>query len=226
MKNRTQHLRKTPAKSRAVRPIPKASKGHFVGELVFNKGDQPQRLGFASLTEHNAGLCLIYRPDFWDLEEQLAALPFTLPNGEPSRHFFDFRFTQKGGRRICISVKPERIAVTYKYQAVITKLRQAAVGNICDDVKTITERNIDPVLLHNCKLFHAARNPEPKIDEAVLDSLKMVSSPISINDFLAERAIGGAGFFGVARAVRFGHAGLFTREKITGRTLIESKVAA
>ncbi len=226
MKDNSKHLRKMPTKSRAVRPIPKASKGHFVGELVFNRGDQPQRLGYASLIEHNAGLCLIYQPNFLDIEEQLAALHFTLPNGKKSRHFFDFRFTQKGGRRICISVKPERIAVTYEYQAIMARVRQAAIGNICDDVKTITERNIDPVQLHNSKLFHAARNPEPEVDPAVLDGFKKVSDPITINDFLADTGIGGSGFFSVARAIRFGHASLFTSEKITGKTLVESKVAA
>lgn len=163
---------------------------------------------------------------FLDIEEQLAALHFTLPNGKPSRHFFDFRFTQKGGRRICISVKPERIAVTYEYQAIMARVRQAAIGNICDDVKTITERNIDPVQLHNSKLFHAARDPEPAWDKAVLDGLKKASDPMTINGFLADTGIGGSGFFSVARAIRFGHASLFTAEKITGKSLIESKVAA
>lgn len=226
MKDKTKHIRVKPAKSRAVRPIPKASKGHFVGELVYNNGGQPQRLGYSSLIEYHAGLCLIYRPDFLDIEEQLAALPFTLPDGKPSRHFFDFRFTQTGGRRICISVKPERIAMTYEYQAVMACVRRAAIGNICDDVKTITERNIHPVLLHNSKLFHAARNFEPEVDEAVLAGFKKISGLITINNFLTDAGIGGWGFFSVARAIRFGHASLFTPEKIIGKTVIESKVAA
>ncbi|MCU9847818.1 hypothetical protein OEZ60_07340 [Defluviimonas sp. WL0024] len=226
MKNTKKHLRKTPAKSRAVRSIPKASKGHFVGELVFNGGDQPQRLGLGSLGEHNAALCFIYRPDFRDIEEQLAALPFTLPNGKPSRHFFDFRVTQKGGRRICVSVKPEKIAATYAYRAMMDEVKRAAIGNICDAVVTVTERNIHPVQLHNAKLFHAARDPEPELDEVVVAHLKKVSRPISINEFLSGTGIGGRGFFSVARAIRFGYASLFTPEKIRGTTLIESKVAA
>ncbi|MCV2894570.1 hypothetical protein [Lentibacter sp. XHP0401] len=226
MKDTKQHLRKTPAKSRAVRPIPKSSKAHFVGELVFNRGDQLQRLGFASLLEYHAALCLIYRSDFLDLEEQLAAQPFTLPNGKPSKQFFDFRFTQKSGRRICISVKPERIANTAIYQALMERVSQAAIGNICDDVKTITERNIHPVQLHNSKLFHAARDPEPEVDEAVLDGLRKVSAPISVIDFLTEMEIGGRGFFSVARAIRYGQASLLTPERIVGETLIESRVAA
>lgn len=209
-----------PARSRAVRPIPKSSKGHFVGELVFNGPVGPQRLGFASLTEHNAALCLIYRPDFHDIEEQLAALHFALPNGKPSRHFFDFRVTQKGGRRICISVKPERIAETYAYRALMAEVKRAAIGNICDAVATITERNIHPVELHNAKLFHDARRPEPEIDAIVLEALADVSDPTSINEFLLKIGIGGRGFFSVARAIRFGQAALFTPEPIRGTSLI------
>ena len=77
-----------PLRSRAKRRIPKSSKGHFVGELVFNRSSARQRLGFESLNEHNAALCLIYRPDVVDVEEQLAALPFVLPNGRASQHTF------------------------------------------------------------------------------------------------------------------------------------------
>ncbi|MCT4578637.1 hypothetical protein [Donghicola sp.] len=206
--------------SRAKRPIPRSSKKHFVGQLVFNRGEHRQRLGFASLYEHNAALCFIYRPDFLDIEEQLASLPFVLPNGTKSEHFFDFRVTFRGGRRVCISVKPERIAQTYEYRAKMDCIRQAAIGNICDDVRTVTERNIDPVELHNAKLFHSARDADAEMDARVIAALQMVTSPVRIGKFLAETGLEGKGFRSVARAIRFGQAKLFNREKITGRSLI------
>lgn len=216
------HLRKTPARSRAVRTIPKSSKGHFVGEFVYdNINGEPQRIKFGSHTEFKTSLCLIYRADFADIEEQLAALPFKHPRGTASEHFFDFRFTTKGGRKICISVKPERIAKTYIYEATIKAVEKAAVGNICDAVATVTERNISPIELHNAELYHAARKPEPLIDDVVLDALPKLKAPVSINQFLADIGLAGRGFFSVARAIRFGHARLFTPEKILGKTLIE-----
>lgn len=226
MDDQENHLRKMPAKSRAVRAIPKASKGHFVGELVFNRGDHPQRLGFASLHEYRAALCLIYRPDFLDLEEQLAPLYFSLPNGKPSKHFFDFRLTQKGGRRICISVKREWVANTYKYRSLIKCVQEAACGNICDAVITITERNIHPIRLQHAELFHAARDPEPELDQDIIAKLRKHTGPVSINEFLTESKIGGKGFFSVARAIRFGHAKLFSFENITGKALIVGCEAA
>ena len=206
--------------SRAVRPIPKSSKKHFVGELVFNHGEHRRRLGFASMYEHNAALCFIYRPDFLDIEEQLASLPFVLPNGTKSEHFFDFRVTFTCGRRVCISVKPERIAQTYEYRAKMDCIKRAAIGNICDDVRTVTERNIDPIELHNAKLFHSARDPEAELDARVIAALQMVTGPVRICDFLAEIGHEGVGFRSVARAIRFGQAKLFNREKINGRSLI------
>lgn len=212
--------RQRPLASRARRKIPKSSRGHFVGELVFNRGEHRQRLGFASLYEHNAALCFIYRPDFLDIEEQLAALPYVRPNGKNAVHFFDFRVTFKGGRRVCISVKPERIAQTYAYRATIDCIRKAAVGNICEEVLTVTQRNIDPVELHNAKLFHSARDPEPALDARVNAGLKNIQGPVRICDFLENIELGGIGFRSVARAIRFGQAKQFNREKITGRSLI------
>lgn len=212
--------------SRAKRQIPKSSTAHFVGEMVYNRGQDRQRLRYASLTEHNAALCCIYRPDFLDIEEQLAPLPFVAPNGKPSVHFFDFRVTFKGGRRICISVKPERVAQTYKYRSTIKCIAQAAIGNICEDVRTITERNIDPVELHNAKLFHSSRDPDPELDARVNAAIQTLTAPIRISNLLAEIGLYGTGFRSVARAIRFGQASPLKRQKITGQTEIIRREAS
>lgn len=221
------HIWELPMPSRAVRTIPKSSKGHFVGELVYvDVNGEPQRIGFGSFTECKTLICLIYRDDFADIEEQLAGLCFEKPDGSASTHHFDFRFTTKGGRKICISVKPERIASTYIYRATFSGVKTAAIGNICDAVATVTERNISPIQLHNAELFHAARRPQPAIDEQVIAGLAHLTGPVSINQFLADIKLYGAGFFSVARAIRYGHARMFNPEKIKGKTLIERGKAA
>lgn len=216
-----------PLKSRAVRKIPKSSKFSFVGELVYdNINGEPQRLGFSSYTEFKTAICLIYRDDFADIEEQLAGLSFKKPDGSTSTHHFDYRFTTKGGWKICISVKPERIADTFIYRATISGVKKAAMGNICDAVATVTDRNISPIEFHNAELFHAARRPQPAIDEKVIAGLKLLKGPVSINQFLEDIGLSGAGFFSVARAIRHGNARLFSLEKIRGKTLIERGDAA
>lgn len=216
----TKHLMQRPLPSRAQRKIPKRSSHHFVGQLVYNRGEQRQCLGFASLLEYHTALCFIYRPDFLDIEEQLAALPFILPNGKKSAHFFDFKVTFRGGWRVCISVKPERIAQTFAYRATMDCIKRAAIGNICEDVRTVTQRNIHPIELHNAKLFHSARDPEPQIDALISERLKSLPNPMPIRDFLAREGLQGTGFRATARAIRFGKAKLLNREKITDRTLI------
>ena len=85
----------------------------------------------------------------------------------------------------------------------------------------MTERNISTIELKNAELYHAARKPEPFIDDVVLEALQGLKAPVSINQFLADIGLSGRGFFSVARAIRFGHARLFTPEKIRGKTLIE-----
>lgn len=211
---------KAPLPSRAKRKIPKSSRGHFVGEAVFNRCEVRQRLGFGSLIEHDAGLCLLYRRDVVDLEEQLAALPFVKPDGRASVHYFDFRATFLSGLRICISVKKEKIAQSYEYKAVMDCIKQAAIGNICDDVRTITERNICPTELHNAKLFHSARDAEPELDALITAGLKTLEGVVSIGSFLDTIGVHGAGFRSVARAILCGQAKMFDGGKITGRTLI------
>lgn len=211
---------KAPLPSRAKRKILKSSRGHFVGEAVFNRSEVRQRLGFGSLTEHDVALCLLYRRDVVDLEEQLAALPFVKPNGKASEHHFDFRATFTGGLRICVSVKPERIAQTYEYKAIMDCIKQAAIGNICDDVRTITERNICPIELHNAKLFHSARDAEPELDTLITAGLKTLEGVVSIGSFLDTIGVHGAGFRSVARAIHCGQIKMFNSGKITGRTLI------
>jgi hypothetical protein len=83
-----------------------------------------------------------------------------------------------------------------------------------------------PVKLHNARLFHAAREREPELDEVILKELRKLSRPVSISSFLKETGIGGRGFFSVARAIRFEQASLFTPERIQPTTLIENRMAA
>lgn len=80
--------------------------------------------------------------------------------------------------------------------------------------------------LHNAKLFHAARTPEPALDAEIVAALQTLDGPVTIDQFLSDLGLYGRGFFSVARAIRFGHARLFTQEKIRGKTLIERAVAA
>jgi hypothetical protein len=195
-----------PAPSQAKRKIVRSSKGHFVGQLVYQLMGLPQVLAFESLLEYHAALCFIYMFNVVEVEEQIAAIAFRKPNGSPGLHYFDFRVTFRGGRRIAIAVKPEHIAQRYKFVATMRAVASATTLQIADGVFIVTERNIDPVLLHNAKLYHAARHIDLKMDQRIQDGLKNVLEPIRIADFLEKVGCFGAGYFSLVRCIRFGHA--------------------
>lgn len=114
-----------PAISRAARAIPKASQGHFVGELVFGV-ERPQRVGFESLLEFKTALCTVYRPGFVDLEEHLAPVFFRKPNGDIGHHYLDYRATFEGRIRIGLVVKPSHRAERSTFIAEVKAVADAA----------------------------------------------------------------------------------------------------
>lgn len=211
-----------PRPSQAKRSVPRSSKGHFVGQLVYQLRGKPQILSFDSLLEYHAALCLIYMLNVVEVEEQLAPLSFRKPNNSLGTHYFDFRATFRGGKRWAIAVKPERIAQTYKFKATMDAIASAAMPEVAQKVSVITERNLNPIEVHNAKLFHAARKVQTQVDEVIQDALKNILKPMRIFDFLKQVGCNGAGFFSVVRCIRFGHALHVDGGKICSDSLIMS----
>lgn len=208
-----------PAKSRAVRPIPRASQGHFVGEFVFGV-EKPQRVGFASLLEFKTALCTVYRPGFVDLEEQIAPVAFRKPNGDIGHHYLDYRATFRNGLRIGIAVKPSHIAARQKFRTEMPAVAMAAVPTVVDKVAVVTERNIHPVEFFNATLFHAARRPVPEEDKVIDDLRVKLHSPVTVGHLLDEGRHDGVTLFGLARAIHRERFMLLGKERIDRSALI------
>ncbi|MEI4488609.1 hypothetical protein V8J36_20640 [Frigidibacter sp. MR17.14] len=208
-----------PAKSRAKRPIPKASQGHFVGEFVFGF-DKPQRVGFASLLEYNAALCAVYRPGFVDLEEQLERVVFRKLNGKPGDHYLDYRVTYHNGLRIGMAVKPAAIAAKPEFQATMRAVARAAVSRVVDKVVVVTERHIHPVELHNAELFHAARRPVADEDRVIGELCARLRTPNTVEAMLDQGRHDGVTLFGVARAIHGRGLRLVRNERIDHSALV------
>ncbi|WP_103336016.1 hypothetical protein [Pseudotabrizicola formosa] len=208
-----------PAKSRAVRSIPKSSQGHFVGEFVFGV-EKPQRVGFASLLEFKAAICTVYLPGFVDLEEQLAPVAFRKANGDIGHHFLDYRATFRNGLRIGIAVKPSHIAKKPKFRAEMQAIAEAAVPTVIDKLAVVTEQNIHPVDLFNATLFHAARRPVQCEDEAIHDIRLKLPGPVTVEHLLTEGRGAGVTLFGVARAIHGQGLRLLRKERITLYALV------
>lgn len=218
------HFLPEPAKSRAVRTIPKASQGHFVGEFVFGV-EKPQRVGFESLLEFQTAICTVYRPGFVDLEEQLAPIAYRKPNGDIGHHFLDYRATFRSGLRIGIAVKTSERAARLKFRSEMQAVAEAAVPTVIDKLVVVTERNIHPVELFNAKLFHAARRPVPGEDEALADLHARLSAPVTVADLIHQGRHDGVTLFGVARAIHVGGLRLMRNERIVQSSFVVANAA-
>ncbi|GGH63701.1 hypothetical protein GVY41_19535 [Frigidibacter albus] len=213
------HFLPDPAKGRAVRPIPKASQGHFVGEFVFGV-EKPQRVGFASLLEFKAAICTVYRPGFVDLEEQLAPMAFRKLDGKVGHHHFDYRATFSNGLRIGIAVKPSHIADRPEFRAEMRAVAEAAVPTVVDRMAVVTERNIHPIEFFNAKLFHAARRPVQEEDRVIDDLRSSLTGPVTVGHLIDQGRHGGVSLFGIARAIHGGGLRLVRKERVDHSALV------
>lgn len=211
---------------RGHRAITRKSPFHFVGQLTYlNAAGKSQALGFGSLLEYHTAICCIYRPDFLDIEEQLAPIRVRQSGVTATPYWFDFCLTLMSGKRIAVSVKPEEKASQYVFRERMRAVSRIAVQEIVDAVCVITERSIDPVLLANAKLFHAARHPEEVLDAQVAAELVRFETPLPIRDALHQSGIGSAGFWSVVRAIRAGIVQVAQGECITARSVIFARGA-
>lgn len=213
------HFLPDPAPSRAMRSIPKASQGHFVGEFVFGTS-KPQRVGFESLLEFQTAMCTVYRPGFVDLEEQLAPVAFRKSNGKIGYHFLDFRATFQSGVRIGMAVKPSSKAGIAAFNAKMRAIKEVATTTAVDKLVVVTERHIDPVELANAKLFHAARRTVPEEDDVVAEIVRHLRLPVRIEHIVRTGRSDGVTLFGVARFIHRGGLNLLEKEKINVGTMV------
>lgn len=177
-------------------------------------------LGCGSLLEYHAALCLIYRPDFADLREQVGPIYLPPPNHLRAPLWLDFLLTDTRGRKTAISVKPEAIAVSPYFKAQMQPLRAALVPNQADRLVVITEANISRIELENAKLMHAARFPVPEVDRAVARTIADLSGPLPLEAFLGRVARPGKDLFGAVRALRHGTLAWRRSSRITPQTLV------
>ncbi|WP_425074841.1 hypothetical protein [Sagittula sp. S175] len=194
--------------------------------MTFLRRDgRSQAVGFGSGIEHDVALCCIYRPDFLDLEEQLEKIMVRKTGTVATPYWLDYRLTLTSGRRIAISVKFEAEARTLKYQRTIRAVRDVAVPEIAEQLNTVTERNIDPTHLANCKLFHAARFPEVALGDRVTEALSQLDQPMPIWMALDQAGIGPDGFWSAVRAIRWGDVEVMSRGIIDEHAVIRPLTA-
>ena len=216
-----------PARSTADRPVAISSKGHFCGHVVIGdgcgRGDitgaRPRVVQVESYLELSWSLCLSHRHDIADLREQVAFDWFDA-DGKAQCHFFDLVVTRTDGVRIACTVRPVVRSGGRFWQKMSWIAHQVRAAGFADDVRLLTDRDLDPVELHNAWLLHDIRVPDRRADAAAAKVVSEFCGMADLADLTARVDMGAAGFRALLRLVRRGDLRLLRAERITRATTV------
>lgn len=216
----------TPLPSSAQRSVALSSKAHFCGHLVIGDGSgrgtasgAPARVvQVESHLELCWCLCLSLRSDIADLREQ-AGFDWFDEHGEYRTHYFDLFITRTDGTRIACAIRP--VARTGgRFGRQMPRIAdQARSSRFADDVRLLTDADLDPVELHNAWLLHGVRAGDPPADAAAAQVLSEMIGTASLADLSARTGCGAAGFRALLRLVRSGQLRPLHNERITSATV-------
>ena len=207
--------------SSAGRPVQTASKANCVGHLVCGPG--PGRvLQVESHLERQVALVWLARPDTAELEEQV---PFAWREaaGRPKTHFFDFRVTRIDGTAVALAVKPVADLHRNGFLDGMRRIAAHVTDAFAEEVRVITEHDIDPVALHNAELFNALRAPDPEADAAAEAATATLVGAATLSDLAARIGLGPRGLRALVRRVAQHRLRPLRHERITPQTLVQPK---
>jgi hypothetical protein len=207
-----------PEASWANRDVPLSVKGRSTGALVVGSG--PGRvLQTDSHLELKVALLLSVRRDVGMLEEQVA-FPWLDSAGKEHTHFFDFRVTLVTGRRVAITVKAAAVVAKGRFLPTFRPIAQAVTPAFADEVRLMTDRDIDPVDLANATLFHAYRAPDPEADGSAAAVAEGLVGAARLGELTDATGLGCRGFRALVRRVRHGQLVPLTHERIASASLV------
>ena len=151
-----------PAPQAAARQVAMGARNHFSGTLVCGD-DEGQAIDVESHLEMQVGLVMLARQDVVHLEPQVPS-PWVDRHGARRTHFFDFRLTLRDGTRVALIVKPAAKAQDPGFRDITARVAAHVTPAVADRVFVITERDLDPIELHNAELLHSCRAPDPEVD--------------------------------------------------------------
>lgn len=179
-----------------------ASRGHCTGHLMV--GPWPGRvLHVESHLEMNWAHCLNAHPMTRVLREQVG-FDWTDGAGKRRTHYFDLFVEQSDGRRIAYPVKPEA-RVNDRFMAEMTAVaRQAKQTGLVDEVRLLTDADLDPVELSNARLGYGMRVPDPEADHAAAAVVAALPGVVTLGDLVDRLGLGARGYRALIRLVRAG----------------------
>jgi len=207
-----------PAASQADRSIAKASKGHCTADVILGS-DNGRRFQAESHLELRALFVVNDLPDVAQIKEQVL---FEWCEGARHRkHYFDMVAVFADGRKIAFTVKPEIRLRSGKFLAEMEDVtRHALDTGFCDEVRLVTERDIDPISESNARQLAAVRELDSEADRIALKAVSELSGALSLQDLTVRTGLNEKGYRALLRLIRDHHLRLVNHEIINPKTLV------
>lgn len=174
---------------------------------------------YHSRTEHDAIMAHMYRPETRDLREQVK-FEWHDEAGEVRSHYFDFVQHTTDGRKLAYMVKAAaRVRGSFAEKAPIIACQAIDRGGY-DDVRLLTEKDIDPVELANAMLIHGSRRPDPVPDEAAARAVDMLEAAVTVGELVLRIGHHGMGFRAIVRLIGRGVLRLRDDERVTYASVV------
>lgn len=212
-----------PRPPETARKVGVGRRGHFSGFLNVGEGEG-QAMEVESHTEMQIAQVLLSRPDVAAVENQV---PFAWlgEDGIGRTHFFDFRVTHRDGERTAIMVKAGRRLSSARFMQEARRIAGQVTPGFADRVRLMTERDLDPVELHNAELLHGVREADPEADAAARRVVSTLTGAARVGDLVAATGREGRGWRAVCRPIRSRELALVRRERIANEALVRREAA-
>lgn len=201
----------SPLPSTANRATAISSKGHFCGQMVIGDGTgrsgvagaQPRIVQLESYLEYSWCLCFSVRTDVADIREQVA-FEWHDEDGECHTHYFDLVLTMVDGRRIGCAVRPAARASARFMRQMSQIATQARASRFVDDVRLLTDEALVQTEIHNAKILHAMRMPDPKADALAMKTVAAMTGAETLQNLTDRMGLNSNGFRALLRMIRHG----------------------
>ena len=210
-----------PGPSQADRDVPAASAGHCTTISVFGDGPGYRMQGESGL-ELNSQYVLNVMPDVVKLQEQVR-FHYGWDPKKPKERIFDVMATLNCGSVIACTVKPEVRLVSGKFIADMQEVAWWVEElGFADDVRLITDADLDPIDLSNAKIFAAVRAVDLVADEVALHVLESLPerSVRSLRDLTIDTGLQARGYQALIRLLRKRYLRSVNHEVICPTTIV------
>lgn len=207
-----------PKPSLAGRNVGAASKATFTGQMVIPDGANGRVIVSDSRLEILWKIYLLSLPEVETIVEQV---PFRWydENGKVHTKYFDIVAVLKNGKRLACEVKPE---IRLESGRVLRELRTIAsqLGDHFDDVRVLTDKDLDRVSTHNAETFFAMRAVDDEADAAAEIAVSRLAGSTTLKGLSDQIGIGARGTRAIVRLIAQRRLRMCRHERITLASMV------